>query len=248
MGKNKIPWLSLLALSLLVGISIGFYVSNTTIHARSTKTALSDHSEDSTRENVPEETEALETATESLTEDITEPEQEFEVFGAYDDRIFTREIPMEWEGDASGFTALPVQLDPEVQQFTWWLCKGYNLDFSLVMAMMWQESSFRPDVISKTNDYGLMQINACNHAWLSQTIGVTDFLDPYQNIRAGTFILRKLFEKYQDTSMVLMAYNMGEDGASRLWKQGIYSTNYSAAVLNYQWQITEMINNQKGGE
>lgn len=53
------------------------------------------------------------------------------------------------------------------------------------------------------------------------------FTDPYQNIRAGVFVLRKLFERYQDTNMVLMAYNMGEDGADRLWEKGIYSTDYT---------------------
>ena len=33
--------------------------------------------------------------------------------------------------------------------------------------------------------------------------------------------------------MVLMAYNMGEDGAARLWEKGIYSTDYTEKYLNY---------------
>jgi len=190
------------------------------------------------QENVPPATEPSPEATLAATE--------WEVFGAYDDRIFTHEVSMDWEANDPEFTVLPVDLDPDIQQFIWWLCKGYNLDFSLVMGMIWQESTFRTDVISGSNDYGLMQINKCNHEWLTQTIGVTDFLDPYQNIRAGTFILRKLFEKYQDPSMVLMAYNMGENGAGRLWKQGIYSTSYVENVLYHQRQIIEMM--KEGGE
>ena len=83
-----------------------------------------------------------------------------------------------------------------------------------------------------------------NHQWLTDTIGVTDFTDPYQNIRAGVFVLRKLFERYQDTNMVLMAYNMGEDAAARLWEKGIYSTDYTEKILNYQMQFNE----QLGGE
>ena len=78
----------------------------------------------------------------------------------------------------------------------------------------------------------------------TDTLGVTDFTDPYQNIRAGVFVLRKLFERYQDTNMVLMAYNMGEDGAARLWEKGIYSTDYTEKILNYQTQFNE----QLGGE
>ena len=68
--------------------------------------------------------------------------------------------------------------------------------------------------------------------------------DPYENIRAGVFVLRKLFERYQDTNMVLMAYNMGEDGAARLWDKGIYSTEYTEKIMNYQ----EQFNEQLGGE
>ena len=89
-----------------------------------------------------------------------------------------------------------------------------------------------------------MQINQINHQWLTDTLGVTDFTDPYQNIRAGVFVLRKLFERYQDTNMVLMSYNMGEDGAARLWEKGIYSTDYTEKILNYQTQFNE----QLGGE
>ena len=89
-----------------------------------------------------------------------------------------------------------------------------------------------------------MQINQINHQWLTDTLGVTDFTDPYQNIRAGVFVLRKLFERYQDTNMVLMAYNMGEDSATRLWEKGIYSTDYTEKILNYQTQFNE----QLGGE
>ena len=44
--------------------------------------------------------------------------------------------------------------------------------------------------------------------------------------------------------MVLMAYNMGEDAAARLWEKGIYSTDYTEKILNYQMQFNE----QLGGE
>lgn len=166
-------------------------------------------------------------------------EEETLVYGAYDDRIFTEEIPLEWDVGDLGFTPLNIPLDENVQEFTYYLCAGYSIDFSLVMAMIQHESSFKPDVVSSTNDYGLMQINKMNHEYLTETIGVTDFLDPYQNIRAGMFTLRKLFERYENTDMVLMTYNMGEGGAARLWKKGIYSTNYTDSILNIQRQFSE---------
>ena len=129
----------------------------------------------------------------------------------------------------------------EQQEFVYYLCSGYNLDFTLVMALIQHESSFDPNVISSTNDYGYMQINAINHDWLTETIGVTDYTDPYQNIRAGVFVLRKLFERYQDTNMVLMAYNMGENGASRLWEKGIFETDYTQSILTIQEQFNDQL-------
>lgn len=161
------------------------------------------------------------------------------VYGAYDNQIFTQEIPLDWSADDLNFTPLDCKMPEEQQEFTYYLCNGYNIDFSLVMALIQNESSFDPEVISKTNDYGYMQINQINHQWLTDTLGVTDFTDPYQNIRAGVFVLRKLFERYQDTNMVLMAYNMGESAAARLWEKGIYSTDYTEKILSYQMQFNK---------
>lgn len=166
------------------------------------------------------------------------------VYGAYDDRTFTKEISLDWSTGDLDFTPLDCAMNDDLQEFVYYLSAGYNIDFTLVMAMIEHESSFRSDIVSSTNDYGLMQINKMNHEYLTETIGVTDFLDPYENVRGGMFILRKLFERYQDADMVLMAYNMGEDGAARLWEKGIYSTDYTEKILNYQTQFNE----QLGGE
>ena len=132
---------------------------------------------------------------------------------------------------SSDFTPLDCALSPELQEYTYYLCEAYYLDFDFVMGLMYTESSFRADIISGTNDYGLMQINACNHETLRQKLGITDFTDAYQNIRAGVYILRGLFEKYDDAARVCMAYNMGDYGASVLWEKGIYNTTYSNKVL-----------------
>lgn len=163
------------------------------------------------------------------------------VYGAYDDRCFTEEISLDWGAGDLDFTPLECGMPEEQQEFVFYLCSGYNLDFTLVMALIQHESSFDPNVISSTNDYGYMQINAINHDWLTKTLAVTDYTDPYQNIRAGVFVLRKLFERYQDTNMVLMAYNMGENGASRLWEKGIFETDYTESILTIQEQFNDQL-------
>ena len=130
-------------------------------------------------------------------------------------------------------------MDEELQEFIYCLSYGYNIDYAFVMGLIETESTFDSGVISSTNDYGLMQINSINHEWLTEKLGITDFLDPYQNTRSGIYILRNLFEKYEEPEKVLMAYNMGENGAKKLWNKGIYETDYTRKTIN---NITEFKN------
>lgn len=174
------------------------------------------------------------------TETTEQSEQpEVLIYGQYDGRIFEGEMSLDWGSGDLNFVPLDVPLNEDVQEFIFYLSAGYNIDFTFTMALMQHESGFQADVISATDDYGLMQINSCNHNYLKETIGVSDFLEPYSNIRSGMFILRKLFEKYETPEKVLMAYNMGEAGASKLWERGIYETNYSKAILQIQQQFKE---------
>ena len=150
-------------------------------------------------------------------------------YGTRDGKTLTPEGALIIE--SPDFVPLDCELPAELQEYTYYLCEAYYIDFDFVMALMYAESSFRTDVVSDTDDYGLMQINSVNHEKLTENLGITDFTDPYQNIRAGVYILRGLFEKYDDAAKVLMAYNMGDYGASVLWDKGVYSTTYTNKVL-----------------
>lgn len=165
------------------------------------------------------------------------------IYGAPDGKIYEGGFPesYELENDFVFTTEIPVTFGEDLQEFTYYLSAAYDIDYTLVLAIISKESSFMPDGISSTNDYGLMQINACNHEWLTEELGITDFIDPYENIKAGLFILRGLFEKYDSTSKVLMAYNMGENGASRLWEQGIVESNYSKDVMQRQEAYSQIL-------
>ena len=158
--------------------------------------------------------------------------QATEPYGTRDGRYITENGGITFDYElGSEFEPLECALPVELQEFTYYLCEAYYIDFEFAMALMYTESSFRADVVSGTNDYGLMQINKCNHEELSSALGITDFNEPYQNIRAGLYILRRLFEKYDEPALVCMAYNMGEYGASTLWDKGVYETSYSRKVL-----------------
>lgn len=136
--------------------------------------------------------------------------------------------------DCAAAPAYNVPLDKELQKYTYDMCRYYGIEdqYEVVLAVMWRESNFTPDAISSTDDYGIMQINKCNHEYLYSTLGITDIMDTKDNIHGGVYILSTLFSKYETTSKVLMAYNMGPGGASSLWSEGIYTSAYSKDVLD----------------
>lgn len=166
-------------------------------------------------------------------------------YGVYDTGIFKESTPFEWKCSVGNdFTPIDCEiceLTEELQEFIYYICSGYHVDFALVLAVIKVESGFDMQAVSLTNDYGLMQINQRNHSWLTEELGISDYLDPYQNIYAGVFILRMLFERHNDVNKVLMAYNMGETGASRLWEKGIYETDYTQEVLTAQQQFNDWL-------
>ena len=134
-------------------------------------------------------------------------------------------------------------LEVEYQDYLYKMCIKYDIKehYTLLLAQMYHESGFDVDVISGTDDYGLMQINAFNHEWLRETLGISDFLDPYDNIEAGVFMMSNFLKKYDDVQKALVCYNRGE-GAVR---NGTYSTSYSEGVLYDMTLLVELESNGK---
>ncbi len=124
-----------------------------------------------------------------------------------------------------------VPLSYDLQDFIFSECVSKNVPTDLVIALIGVESDFNPKLISKTNDYGLMQINVCHKDSLRKTLQITNLLDEKQNIKAGVYMLSGIVDKYSDVNQELMVYNCGESGAARLWNNGVYSTNYSKKVI-----------------
>ena len=151
-------------------------------------------------------------------------------------------IPSQMPPTESQFIALPVSMDEGTQKTVSEICKRYNVPFTLVMALIETESNFQPNLISRTNDWGLMQINKCNHKRLSAELGITDFLNPSQNVEAGCYMLSELLYKYKDLNVVLMAYNMGEGNAKKLWKQGVWSSKYSQKIMARKQEFDNQTN------
>ena len=127
-------------------------------------------------------------------------------------------------------TYYDIPLSIELQEYTFIQCIKYDVDPVLALAVMKTESGFNSDAVSETNDYGIMQINECNHKWLSDAFGDINLLDAKDNIKCGVYMLSKI--KYPTREQKLMAYNMGSVQAKALWEKGTYTTDYTEKVID----------------
>lgn len=97
--------------------------------------------------------------------------------------------------------------------------KQNNLDPTFVAAVIYTESHFNVDSVSRVGAKGLMQIMPGTAQGIAQRMGeakMADLFDPETNIRYGTFYLREKLDMYNnDIDAVLTAYNAGGAVADR---------------------------------
>lgn len=91
----------------------------------------------------------------------------------------------------------------------------YNVDESLIFAVIKAESDFDPNAVSNANAYGLMQITAPTFDWLQYKKNINYKMDesylftPSVNIEYGTYFLSILLKRYDDLDVAISAYNAG---------------------------------------
>lgn len=145
---------------------------------------------------------------------------------------FTAEIPFE-ECKDDGALYFDVPLDHKLQDYIFALCEEKCIDPAIIIAMIDKESKFDIDIIGdKGKSYGLMQIQPRWHKERMEELGVTDLLDPYQNVTVGIDILAELLESGESLEWALMAYNGGHSYANRLIAEGRLSTYASTVIEN----------------
>lgn len=85
----------------------------------------------------------------------------------------------------------------------------YGLDPNLIRAVISVESHGNTNAIGDNGEsYGLMQIQPRWHEARMQRLGVTNLLDPNENVKLGCDILAELIDKY-GLEGALNAYNTG---------------------------------------
>jgi len=94
---------------------------------------------------------------------------------------------------------------------------SFGIDPSIPLAVASHESGFNPTAINDKNtngtiDYGVMQLNTVT----VKTLGVSDPLDPIQNINAGVGLLAGYIQQYGgDVTKALQAYAVGPGNVAK---------------------------------
>ena len=139
---------------------------------------------------------------------------------------------------AEAMAFFPVPLDHEIQAFVIRSCEDLNIDPAVIIAMIDQESDFREDCVGDNGEaVGLMQIQQKLHQERMDKLGVTDLMNPLQNVAVGIDYLAELIDKGNGLEWAVAAFNAGATGASN----GI-GFGYAAEVLANSESLTKGLN------
>ena len=92
------------------------------------------------------------------------------------------------------------------------VAREQKIEPALLHAVVAVESAYNPQAVSPKGATGLMQLMPAT----AKQYGVTDLLNPVENLRAGARYLRALMAKFDNNMrLVLAAYNAGEGAVMR---------------------------------
>jgi hypothetical protein len=112
----------------------------------------------------------------------------------------------------------------------------YNVPANLIKALIQRESRFNPEARGEKGELGLMQLMPET----AQRYGVSNLLDPGQNIEAGTRYIADLLQKYNgNMEQAIAAYNCGEDCVN--------SGNIPDSTLKYRAEVLALYASYNSG-
>lgn len=171
-------------------------------------------------------------------------------------------ISADWDGEQiDGFTEFSIPencaeyggyLPLTVQEYAWCVCKSYDADYAMILALIERETGYRNDVIGTSGEVGYMQVTEKWHRDRMDRLNVDNLADPYMNILVGVDYISELLDQYQDAHLALSIYNRGfrnsiGTGALDLWERGETSTEYSESIMNRAGEIREELLGREEG-
>jgi len=154
--------------------------------------------------------------------------QHAEALGMYDQAIAAAERVIRLAGEAG---QEPVRdlwrlaYPTHYADLVWDACADARVDPLLFMALVRQESRFRPDAVSWAGATGLTQVMPATGAWIAERVGPEPFhrgllTRPHVSVMQGVWYLEMLLQEYDnDWIAALVGYNAGPTNLSN-WAGG----------------------------
>lgn len=143
-------------------------------------------------------------------------------------------------GEAAGPVETYQSWSDELKSYTQSVCDEYNVDYSLALGVIYNESRFQSGLThvnsNGTVDYGLMQVNEVNFDYLNKTLGVrsmSELLDDRTGIRCGVQLLAYHKQYTGNDSAALLRYQIGAGKYKQYLRKGRYTNQTHQQVLTY---------------
>lgn len=126
----------------------------------------------------------------------------------------------------------------------------YNIDKSLIYAVISTESGFRENVESEAGAAGLMQITEETGKFIANRLSMEDYnrdylFDPDLNIRMGTYYLMYLDGLFQNKDKMLAAYNAGPNRVKIWIDEGVFNNEISIPYGETRRYVKKVKNREK---
>ena len=158
--------------------------------------------------------------------------------------ILTNLIP----ANAAGPVEIYQAWNDDLKTYTKTVCEEYNVDQSLVLGVIYNESRFQSGQThvnsNGTVDYGLMQVNEVNFDYLHKTLGINsmnELLDDRTGIRCGIQLLAYHKEYTDNDSSALLRYQIGAGKYKKYLQNGRYTNQTHQQVLTYQKEFASYL-------
>ncbi len=145
-------------------------------------------------------------------------------------------VPTQTSTEEANTTSAPSSIDGMIAASA----HKYGVDSNLVKQVISAESGFNPDATSRVGAEGLMQLMPGT----ATSLGVTNPLNPAQNIDAGTHYLKNLLNQFGgNVQLALAGYNAGPGAVEKYGGIPPYreTQNYVKKILSNLPELDETV-------
>jgi|HigsolmetaGSP11D_1036233.scaffolds.fasta_scaffold01739_16 soluble lytic murein transglycosylase-like protein len=142
-----------------------------------------------------------------------------------------------------------IPLSDEILDYLWEKCEENDISYTLVLAIIKQESNFNVNSTSKTKDFGLMQIHNSTGKWIAEELGIenVDFHDYKQNIDIGIWYLKNLRDSWREKglseeqvfNLTVISFHRGVEGTYNYIKKNGYNDPYLRNIKKYKYEFEQ---------